>query len=51
MELDTTKKIQTEETLEIINLGKQTGRTDSSINNRIIRWKRKIQVLKIGYKT
>ena len=35
MEVETIKKSQTETTLEIENLGKKSGVTDASINNRI----------------
>jgi hypothetical protein len=35
MDIDAVKKVQTEEILEMGNLGKRTETTDTSINNRI----------------
>jgi predicted nucleic acid-binding Zn-ribbon protein len=35
MEVETIKKSQMEATLEMENLGKRSGATDASINNRI----------------
>ena len=34
-EVETTKKVQSETTLEIENLGKKSGTIDTNINNRI----------------
>jgi hypothetical protein len=47
MEVKIIKKTQRETTLEIENLGKESGTIDVSISNKYKRWKRESQVQKI----
>jgi prefoldin subunit 5 len=46
-EVDTIKKTQSEATLEIETLRKESGTIDASISKRYKRWKRESQVQKI----
>lgn len=43
VEKEAIEKTQTEELMEIQNLGKRTGTTEASITNRIQEWKRNIK--------
>ena len=47
MKIEAIKKEQRETTLEIENLGKESGTIDVSISNKYKRWKRESQVQKI----